>query len=326
MTRLLFWAVFFAIATALWAQTDPCFSASSDCTEWISFHGSPARSLIYRSHPLDVRNDRVTRGLIIIHDAGRNAPDFFRTALAAAFLANALDDTVIVAPHFASNDGRECRDTLAANEVSWPCNGDSWRSGGTSPSHENLASFDLTDRILDKLARKEVFPNLKAIVIAGHSAGGQFVNRYEMANQVHDALGVELSYVVSNPSSYAYVDSLRPYSEGGTCAAVDKWPYGLENRTGYTARIADDQLKKQLAARPTTYLLGEIDILPIGGFDASCSAMAQGLTRRARGEAFVNYVNSYFGAHHQAVIVPLCGHNARCMFTSEVSLPILFPK
>jgi len=25
-------------------------------------------------------------------------------------------------------------------------------------------------------------------------------------------------------------------------------------------------------------------------------------------------------------MVPLCGHNARCMFTSDTALPLLFPK
>jgi hypothetical protein len=25
-------------------------------------------------------------------------------------------------------------------------------------------------------------------------------------------------------------------------------------------------------------------------------------------------------------VVPLCGHNARCMFTAEPVLPLLFPK
>ena len=55
--------------------------------------------------------------------------------------------------------------------------------------------------------------------------------------------------------------------------------------------MSDEQLKKQLVARPTTYLLGQVDTLPLGGFDSSCSAMAQGPTRRARGEAFVKYVN-----------------------------------
>jgi hypothetical protein len=87
----------------------------------------------------------------------------------------------------------------------------------------------------------------------------------------------------------------------------------------------DDQLKKQIAVRPTTYLLGELDILPLGNFDASCAAMSQGPTRLARGQAFAKYVNQEYGAHHKVVVVPLCGHNARCMFTAEQAIPLLFP-
>jgi len=63
------------------------------------------------------------------------------------------------------------------------------------------------DELLRRLARKEVFPHLKTIVVAGHSAGGQFLIRYEMLNQLHAKLGVAISYGVANPSSYAYIDS-----------------------------------------------------------------------------------------------------------------------
>ena len=116
------------------------------------------------------------------------------------------------------------------------------------------------------------------------------------------------------------------FGDGRNCTTYNKWPYGLENRTaGYTAKQSDDQLKKQLASRPVTYLLGEIDILPLGGFDSSCPAMAQGPTRFARGQAFGKYVNQKIGAQHKVVNVPLCGHNARCMFTSEPALKIAFP-
>ena len=144
-----------------------------------------------------------------------------------------------------------------------------------------------------------------------------------------------ITYVVSNPSSYAYLDperptgannELRPFGDARNCTTYDSWPYGLKNRTGYTAKLSDDQLKQQLAARSVTYLLGEIDILPLGGFDSSCPAMAQGPTRLARGQAFANYVTAKYKAAHKTVVVPLCGHNARCMFTSEIALPILFPK
>ncbi|MBZ5583345.1 MAG: alpha/beta fold hydrolase [Acidobacteriia bacterium] len=318
------------LVTAAFAAP-PCTSARPECTEWIVYAGGPARSLIYRTHSLDVRNPQVTRALIVVHGMGRDADNYFRSAVAAAFLAGALENTAVIAPRIASHEGRGCADTLASGEVNWPCN--AWRSGGLSLNNDKLTSFDFVDEILRKLASKKAFPNLGRIVVTGHSAGGQFANRYSMGNTVHETLGIPVSYVVSNPSSYAYLDETRPNTAGSAfapfgdapnCPAYDGWAYGLQKRSGYTAKESDGQLRKQLAARPVVYLLGELDILPLAGFDSSCPAMAQGPTRLARGQAFATYVNEKFGAKHKAVVVPLCGHNARCMYTSETALPILF--
>ena len=341
-----------ALATsAPTAPVAPCLTAGPTCTEWIVLGGGPSRSLIYRTFPLDKRNDAITRVLVSVHGAGRDADNYFRSTLAAGFLADALENTLIVAPRMASNDGAGCRDVLAPNEISWNCN--SWRSGGPANSAPAVTSFDFLDEILRKVSRKDLFPNLKAIVVVGHSAGGQVVNRYEMTNQVHDKLGVPVRYIVSNPSSYAYPDSqrptsaaysieaaapgyipengpnavaFRPFGDGRGCTTFDQWPFGFKNRTGYSASQSDDQIRKQLASRPTTYLLGQLDILPLGGFDGSCGAMAQGPTRLARGQAFAKLANEKFGAHHDVVIISLCGHNARCMYTSDAALPLLFPR
>jgi pimeloyl-ACP methyl ester carboxylesterase len=344
------------VATA--AATGPCTVAEPRCTQFVQLKGGPARSLIYTTYPLDKRNDRIRRALIMVHGTNRNADHYFRTATAAAFLAGALEDAIVVAPRVASADGN-CRDKLETNEVSWSCGGDSWRSGGVSPSNKDLTSFDFVDEIVKRLADKKTFPNLSAIVVAGHSAGGQFVARYEMASKVHDSLGVPVSYVVANPSSYAWPDATRPlpvddataenaalgwktetphtnfsygpYQASAACAnsaqTYDRWPFGLSQRTaGYTAGISDEQLKKQLAARPTTYLLSQVDTLPLGGFDSSCNAMAQGATRRARGEAYVKFVNEKLGAKHSVQIIPECGHNDRCVYTTDDVLPVIFPK
>ena len=89
--------------------------------------------------------------------------------------------------------------------------------------------------------------------------------------------------------------------------------------------MSDEQLKKNLVERPTTYLLGQVDVLPLGGFDSSPVAMAQGPTRRARGEAFFKYVTETMGAKHTALIVSECGHNDRCIFTTKEVLPVIFP-
>ena len=198
---------------------------------------------------------------------------------------------------------------------------------------------------------------MRAIVVAGHSAGGQFVSRYEMSNRVHETLGVAVTYVVANPSSYAWPVAVRPLAQGDADPAAAKdgwslmpettlhknftygefdatkapnynrWPMGLENRTtGYTVKMSDDQLRKQLIERPTVYLLGQVDTLPLGGFDSSAGAMAQGPTRRARGEAFFKYLTEQMGSKARAMIVPECGHNNRCIFTDDSVLPVIFPQ
>ncbi len=197
----------------------PCTTATSSCTEWITLPKQPQRLVVYRNYPLDVRNSRVTRALIFVHGINRDGDNHFRTALAAAFLAGKLEDTIIVAPHFASRSGGpgnqagDCRDTLAENEANWICDPQSpehWRSGGGETSDGKITSFDFMDEIVRRVAQKDIFPNLKKIIVAGHSAGGQFVIRYEMTNRVHDSVNVPISYVVGNPSAYPYVDSQRP--------------------------------------------------------------------------------------------------------------------
>jgi pimeloyl-ACP methyl ester carboxylesterase len=340
------------------AANAPCTAAESKCTAFVTLKGGPARSLVYATYPLDKANPGIRRALIMIHGTNRNADHYFRTATTAAFLAGALADTIVIAPRIASADG-SCHDTLATNEVSWSCGGDSWRSGGASPANKDLTSFDFVDEILRRLADRKVFPNMQAIVVAGHSAGGQFVARYEMANRIHETVGVPVSYVVANPSSYAWPDATRPlpvddatpeaaalgwktetphtnfsygaYQPPAACArsaqTYDKWPFGLADRaSGYTVGLSDDQLKKQLVSRPTTYLLSQVDTLPLGGFDSSCNAMAQGATRRARGEAYVTFVNGKLGARHAVQIVPECGHNDRCVYTTDDVLAVIFPR
>src|ERR1017187_7000414 len=177
------------VAAAAWAA--PCTTVAG-CTEWVTFGGGPARSMVYRTYPLDVPNPQIARALIVIHGAGRDADNYFRTALAAAFLGGALDDTIVIAPRVASSAGT-CHDQLAPDEVSWSCAGDSWRSGGTATNNEKLTSFDFTDEILRKLARKDIFPNLKAIVVSGQS-----VDRYAMANTVPKLFPTDALWIQKN--------------------------------------------------------------------------------------------------------------------------------
>jgi len=341
-----------AMALSPTAAVAPCTTATDACLAWVIHGKGPARTMVYSSYKLTERNDNIRRALIMVHGTNRNADHYFSTAVAAAFLAGALEDTIVVAPHLIINT-----DPKQADEVVWLGGGDSWRSGGMSPDHPELSSFDVADELLRTFASKTLFPNMKAIVVTGHSAGGQYATRYAMANKVHDTLGVPVTYVVANPSSYAWPAALRPLPQDDAdpaaakdgwsltpdtaahtkfaygpydaaaknCANYNRWPAGLENRTGYTAKVSDDQLKKQLISRPTTFLVGQVDTLPLGGFDSSCTAMAQGPTRRARGEAYVKFLKDQMGATHEIQVVSECGHNDRCIFTTDAVFPKIFP-
>jgi hypothetical protein len=286
---------------------------------------------VYASHPLDVANARITRALVVIHGSGRNADRALATATAAAERAHALDSTILIAPRFVSNDGRDCTDTIAEGEVNWGCEANNgWQAGGTATDSDALTTFDVVDRLLRELARVDRFPNLSRIVVAGHSAGGQFVTRYEMANQVHDRLRVPVEYVVASPSSYAYPDAVRPASHGppsAGCSIFDDWPYGLRDRRGYARRSSADQLARQLTTRPVTYLLGALDNDPaMRGLDTTCAAAVQGASRLERGQVFAQHLASTYRARPRVVIVPGCAHDDRCVFTSDAARAVLFAR
>jgi hypothetical protein len=316
----------------------------SSCAEKVPLAASPKSAKVYRSHPLAEKNPAIERALIVIHGSGRDADNYFASALAAALIAGTLENSIIIAPRFGANKGQGCHDTLDEDEISWTCGGpQDWRGGGAAAGSA-VTTFDLVDELVRKVADKELFPNLRPIVVTGHSAGGQFVSRYVAASRAEPGVGVPVKYVVANPSSYLYLDDrrlaaggacsekgncsaeFRPFSGARKCPGFNQWRYGMEKRTGYAAAIPDEDLRRRLVARDVTYLLGEFDTLPVYGFDSSCPAMAQGPTRLARGVNYWNYLKSKYGATHKLVIVPACGHNGRCIYTAPVSLPVLFPR
>jgi hypothetical protein len=39
----------------------------------------------------------------------------------------------------------------------------------------------------------------------------------------------------------------------------------------------------------------------------------------------VKYTNEQFGAKHKVIIIPECGHNDRCVYTTDIVFSTLFP-
>jgi pimeloyl-ACP methyl ester carboxylesterase len=319
--------VFLAVL-AMVAYAEPCTTGTAACTEKLPM-GEPGRFvLVYRSHPLTKANAKITRALVGIHGSSRNADDYFPSSMAAAFLAGALDNTLVIAPRFAgvSTGGRNseaCNDKLAPGELAFSCSGSDWRGGGAALESPGVNSYGVMDELIRMLADKKRFPKLRHIVLMGHSAGGQYVSRYVAAAKPTPQ-SVSVRYIISNSSSYLYLDPSRPGPTNG-CAGFDQWKYGMENRTGYAAPVSLETMKQNLVGRDVVYLLGEYDVTPQFGFDGSCGAMAQGPNRLQRGLNYFDYITTKYGAKHKVIRVPNCGHNSRCMLVANEAREVLFP-
>lgn len=299
------------------AMAQPCTTPDASCMEAVPVGGNSLS--VYSTHSIEAGSANVVRAFIMVHGVQRNGNTYFRTALNSTNLAGQLENTIVIAPRFKGNDGSGCYDTIAANELNFPCDG--W-TDGQSATNAKTTSFGAMDRLLSLLANKEKFPKLKEIVVAGHSSGSQFAQRYAAANRIDPGLPVPIRYVVANPSTYVYLDSWRP--EADRCADYDDYRYGLKNLTGYIAETGVDAVRKNYPRRNVTYLLGELDTRDAAHMDTSCPAMAQGPHRYARGQAFFKRLNETYPSKHKLLVVPGCYHNADCMYRSEIGRGAVF--
>lgn len=297
--------------------------------------------LVWRTHALQSGVHRgVTRGYVMVHGTNRNAEDYFRWALASTAAADRLDSTAVVAPHFKARSLQGKGDPVESGEWYWTNEG--WKAG-LQALNGSVTSYDTMDRILECFNDAARFPDLKEVVVAGHSAGGQFVQRYAAFNRQEPKMRVRVRYVPANPSSYVYLDGLR-LSQGGSCSpqggctgefvrywdaenctTYNQYRYGLEKLEGYAAGMDPEQVRRQFVARDVTYLVGELDTRTDDPtLDRSCPAQAQGPNRRERGTAFWNYMKQRFQAQHGFAIAPGCGHAAVCVFAGPAGVRAVF--
>lgn len=189
-----------------------------------------------------------------------------------------------------------------------------------------VTSFDLMDHIVGLLSDKNNFPNLKEIVLTGHSAGGQLVQRYAGGTDIDTKYAhVNFRFVVANPGSYMYLSQNRPVKLRVNCGQND-YKFGLDNRNEYMDRINKQKLIAQYTARQVIYFLGEADNVA-EGIDQTCPAQYQGKTRIERGKLFKAQLDKENPGHkHIIQTVPGVGHTQYGMYTSEIGQKLLFQK
>ncbi|MCX4217798.1 MULTISPECIES: hypothetical protein [Pseudomonas] len=271
---------------------------------------------------------KIERVLIVIHGRLRNAETYRKSGEIAAELAGQTANTLVIAPQFL-NESDVSLYSLPASVLRWQ--GNDWMGGGLSTGPKPLSSYAALDEIVGRLSDRKQFPDVKQIVIFGHSGGAQVVQRYALLAQEQPALkaeGIRLRYVVANPSSYAYFNEQRPVAfDHAKCPGFNRWKYGLMDPPIYSGGQTPAQLEGRYVKREVIYLLGQQDTDPQHpALDKSCAAKAQGAYRLERGKLFFGYLLRRHpeGVNQRLIEVPGVGHDGNGMLTSPEGQKALF--
>jgi len=190
----------------------------------------------------------VTVGLIVQHGDSSDGDDYtcaiYNGLRKHLILDAAVQQVLIVGPQFYQSWNDTVRPRQANelywgddNEISWNSwqNGNvpspsqpfetpqqrygrlnSFKGGGNSSagSKASLSSFDVYDQIMGAMMDKNFYPNMKSIILLGHSGGAQVVQRHAIASKLEARPGVSISYFVANPGSVTYLTDVRPILAG----------------------------------------------------------------------------------------------------------------
>ncbi len=316
------------------------------CSDRITFTNAEGSVTIpYAANRVfDSYNTDINRAVIVVHGTLRNAYEYFDSVMYSANASDNQDSLLVIAPQFLTEQDYQHWD-LDDDLIFWTYMG--WRQGDQSfdnlhyPRVMDLSAYAVADSIMCRLVQQN--PNLRQIVVTGHSAGGQYVNRMMVASTTPDILlrehGVLVRGVVANPSSYVYLSPER-LVEGTTyefaipdsadifeCYTFNDYKYGLQNPNPYMS--GDVQLlADRYHSHEVVYLLGYLDNMWDMYLDLSCPADFQGEARRQRGTIYWEFLQDFYGpvitAKHNKYIVPGVGHDHTGMYMSIYGRRALF--
>lgn len=302
---------------------------------------------------------------IVIHGSGRNVDDYVCCAISAAALESSV---MILAPWFLSPKDPPVNITSSSRlqhaaaiaqpprVLVWAEEGPidhTWRYGANAVDR-NISSYAVVDEMLRRLVSdRRRFPALRRIVVAGHSAGGQYVQRWALLSNgaafADPAKAffprVPTRVVVANPKSFCWLDERRMFNgtlrkpQGDAvylCPTYDEWEWGFQNSTKSSERDALNAPYVQAAirdaggigavvarypSRDVVYLAGEMDVL----FNGECEDKMQGPYRRVRSANFYASLREIFGRpiHHRLVVASV-NHDHCLMFQSPEGRQALF--
>ncbi|KAK6393348.1 hypothetical protein LTR65_002639 [Meristemomyces frigidus] len=299
-------------------------------------HGKDGKRLV---------GSNLKRAIIIIHGLGRDPGTYEANMLSALSQVNNpdinTDSVAIVAPYFPNGDdknvgypwitGLKANQGSITNCLVW--SGSQWSAGGTNQypyKNVNTSSYAVLDQIVQYFDNATLFPNMNQIVVAGHSLGGQTMQRYAALGQQLNSR-TPVSYWVANPDSYVWFSTDRPLSTS-TCSIYDNYREGYTNFTSYPMTYGQNLVS---AGRPAilanfnskavNYARGTLDL---GDDASSCAPETTGANRNER---FFNFIKAFpvscadpSGRNCDTVDFIAAGHDAGTMMASAAGIARLF--
>jgi hypothetical protein len=211
-------------------------------------HNGKTYYIPYKSnYVIDIKHSDIKHVIIPIHSAEYNVEKLFNDykKLISKYKHSKFS-TLIMAPQF--NRKKYVPNVKEDNLLLWyisPFGGSQAAQVIGSDEYIRISPFTLMEDIITKFCNKNIFPNLERITIAGHSVGGEFVQRFAAGNTSEDTVatpvGVKIRYVAMSISTYMYLSEKRSVGESRREFAVpsaeqikempryNRYVYGMEN-------------------------------------------------------------------------------------------------
>lgn len=296
-----------------------------------------------------VRRKSIRTIIVVVHGSGRNADDYLSCSV-ASIPHNKRDSTLVIVPRFlAPQDGTvnvtNSNTTLLRWDENYPVP-HTWRYGADA-INTTISSYQAMDVLVQQFHRKQ-FPSLERIVVAGHSAGGQFTHRWALtsgspvwgdhpnssSSSLDASRRIPIRVIVANPRSFCYLDGQR-YVNGTlrlpdkaareACPGYNSWEWGLAPGGSLSTPYKDRALAsvggaKRMALRYSlrnvVYIAGEFDVLEVR---SSCEDDDfQGFNRRQRSQFFFASLKDLYPLHrHRRLVAKSTPHDHCLIFQSD---------
>ena len=291
----------------------------------------------YRNIPLANTSADIKYAIISLHGDGRNADEHFNIIGQATVNAGLEDSTILLAPVYPFQDDINQYnlgdDVLYWSDTDWNA-GDLSRNTQSNPRPFRISSFSTMDSIYHRLVENN--PNLKRIVLTGHSAGSQMVVRYAAGGRAQADLtetGIDFVFVPTNTPSFLYYDNNRVLNQNAEvfefgpsdCGSASQYKYGLDNLNQYMENTGEATIIENHKQAGVTYLIGQYDF---GGQTNTCARMVQGSSRLIRTHVYFSYIGFFYGDsiynNHRMAEIPAAYHEFDEIVFTDCGMNALF--